>query len=391
MPLPVSPPERTTFTDPVSGVPVTRWTNHRGHSHHLYFTNPGWYDGGRRLLLGSDRYNRTNLYSVELATGEITQITDADMPLEPTETSFLFASVNPVRDEAYFWRGPDLLAVDLRTGQERPLYRAPDGMSLNMTNVTADGQFVCTAIYERLGGTEALLRGYVGFEAYWASKPLSQVLRIRTDGGGAEVVFEERSWIGHVNTSPTQPHLLTFCHEGPWDRVDQRMWGLDLVSGKGWKIRPQAPGERIGHEYWFEDGLRVGYHGHTAAGPVYGAIRSDNTDIVEAPFPHDSHHFHSLDLDLVVGDGTRGHPWDPTGSRPYILLWRFREGAFEGPRVLARHRGSAHVQMTHVHPRISPDRAYVVYTSDDTGYGNVYTAELRPFEELPELPAERRG
>ena len=119
-------PERSTWTDPRSGVEVTQWTHYKGHSHHFYFTNPGWWDGGRRLLFGSDREGRTNLFSLDLADGGITQLTDSDMPPPPAETSFLFACVNPTRDEAYYWRGPDLIAIDLPTGRERTLGRAPD-------------------------------------------------------------------------------------------------------------------------------------------------------------------------------------------------------------------------------------------------------------------------
>ena len=35
-----------------------------------------------------------------------------------------------------------------------------------------------------------------------------------------------------MNTSPTEPRYLTFCHEGPWDSVDQRIWGLDVHTGQ---------------------------------------------------------------------------------------------------------------------------------------------------------------
>jgi oligogalacturonide lyase len=93
------PAEWKTLTDPRTGVEVLQLTDYRGHSHHPYFTNPGWHDGGRRLLFGSDRNNRTNLYSVHLETGEITQLTDADQPPPPAETSFLFTSVNPKKEE----------------------------------------------------------------------------------------------------------------------------------------------------------------------------------------------------------------------------------------------------------------------------------------------------
>ncbi|MEZ4637918.1 MAG: hypothetical protein R2856_23660 [Caldilineaceae bacterium] len=69
-------PEWTVFDDPISGVQVKQLTNYKGHSHHFYFTNPGWYAGGTKLLFGSDRANRANLYSIDLGSGEITQLTD---------------------------------------------------------------------------------------------------------------------------------------------------------------------------------------------------------------------------------------------------------------------------------------------------------------------------
>src|SRR5690606_12134619 len=113
-------------------------------------------------------------------------------------------------------------------------------------------------------------------------------------------------------------------------------------------VRPTAENERVGHEYWFRDGEHVGYHGWVEGeGPFHGAIRYDNTGQVEHPVSHHSTHFHSNDLNLIVGDGSR--------QRPNLLLWRLSESGFEGPRVLLRHRGSFHIQAVHVHPRFSPD------------------------------------
>ena len=136
-------------------------------------------------------------------------------------------------------------------------------------------------------------------------------------GSGEEVIYEEDYWLGHVNTSPKMPHILTFCHEGPWTLVENRIWGLDMTTGKTWQIRPNAPDEAIGHEYWTEDGEHIGYHGRTPNGAVYGSIRYDNTDQVEAPFPHGSMHFHSVGLRLIVGDGGK--------DNPYLLLMARRE------------------------------------------------------------------
>ena len=49
--------ERSSYRDRDSGVEVTQLTNYKGHSHHYYFTNSGWYAGGTKLLISSDRDN----------------------------------------------------------------------------------------------------------------------------------------------------------------------------------------------------------------------------------------------------------------------------------------------------------------------------------------------
>jgi oligogalacturonide lyase len=67
-----------------------------------------------------------------------------------------------------------------------------------------------------------------------------------------------------------------------------------------------------------------------------------------------------------------------------VLIWRFRDGAFEGPKVLAIHRCSFHIQRLHVHPCVRADGAQVVYTADPLGYGQVYAVEMPDFDALPD-------
>lgn len=361
---------------------VRQLTDYKGHSHHLYFTNPGWFDQNRRLLFGSDRLGRTNLFSVELATGAITQHTNLDMPGPPRETSFLYTSVNPLRAEAYFWRGNDLIAVDLQTNRERLLYKADPRYIPNMTSVTADGKAVCSVIYQDLSDTFKvdLLAGYVGFEEYWGALPDSRIVVVPVDGGPAQEVWQENYWIGHVNASPTLPNILTFCHEGPWHKVDNRIWGLDINTGLTWQIRHPHTGEKVGHEYWHADGVYIGYHGEYPDGKkFFGRVRYDNSDNFEVSFPFHTGHIHSNSFEMIVGDGMGDR------EQPVIRLWRWNGEQFEGPRVLCEHRGSFQIQRVHVHPRFSLDGTKVVFTSDMTGYGNVYEVEVGNFEDLPLL------
>ncbi len=90
--------ELSVHQDPKSGATVHQLTAYKGHSSHFYFTYPCWYDKGRKIVFTSDRENRTNLFGVDLESGEITQLTDFDS----AEGGVGGLSKNPVREEIYF-------------------------------------------------------------------------------------------------------------------------------------------------------------------------------------------------------------------------------------------------------------------------------------------------
>lgn len=372
----VWPVELDTYEDPISGATVHQLTKYRCNSYHLYFTSNGWYDEGRRLLFVSERNNRVNLFSAELASGELTQLTDVDA--EGGSAEMLTTAPNWKRNEVYFIQGNNLMAAELATGAVRSLYPAADGFRCGSYSATADGRFVCMAETEerpeiRKGP------GYEGFHEMEKARPLCRIKKISVDGSGAETVWEEQRWITHVNTSPVLPNITTFCHEGPWTVVDHRIWVLDIDTGSAHKVRERThPQEAIGHEYWHADGIHIGYHGHhPELGKLFGCMKHDGSDPREVQFPHHTGHIHSNDYSMIVGDGQKGTIW--------VRLWKWNGTDFDGPKVLCRHRSSFHTQIAHVHPRFSPDGTKVDYTSDTLGYCNVYVAEVPEFDSLPDL------
>lgn len=361
----VWPSESKVYRDRITGLPVTQLTDYKAHSHHLYFTESGWYDGGLRLLFMSDRGNSTNLFSIHLESGEMTQLTEYE------DNHYLDACLSPEGTVAYVKVRSAIVALDLNSLKEKTIYECPQGFQIGNLSCAADGS-VMTCLQEDLSHRLDLDlgNGYVGHRELMEAAPVSRIIRVQSDGGKAETVFEDRCFITHINASPVEPWLLTFCHEGPWQLVDHRIWGLDLRTGDTWKIRERLePREKVGHEFFYPDGVTIGYHGFRENGTnFFGSIRYDNTEMEETDFSFDTWHSHADGFSQTVVDGK--------GDVKTLCLWRKQETDYDGPRVLCELRCSFHSQKVHAHPRFDAAGERLLFTSDRNGYGNLYLIEL---------------
>ena len=373
------------YEDSYSHREILRLTDYLGHSSHFYFTDPCWLNDNRSFVFTSDRENQSNLFRYDLDTGLITQMTDLQGPDRPG------GCVSAANHALYYgWQGA-IHELDLETLAEREVWReTPPMLIRGRANPTADGRYICVMLMEDQPEEKpAISFSYSRFREFFHLKPLTQIARVEIATGKMEVIHEDRRYMGHVNTSPALPDIMTYCHEGPWNWIDQRMWGLNIQTGETWKVRPQEGDYSIGHEYWFADGVHIGYHGRSrveGGQHVFGHIKWDNSEWVEDHFPFHSTHFHSLDEGLIVGDGTPAFVFtSESEARPYIQLFKWDGERYVGPKILAYHRSTFNNQHAHCHPRFTPDGKAVLYTSDLTAYSNMYLVGVGDFDELPDL------
>jgi len=379
-------PESAVHTDRISGVKVRRLTHWKGHSTHPYFTEDGWYDNNTKMLFLSDRHNVKNVFNIDIVSGEINRLTD--MPKGGSDISCPL-SVNKRLNEIYYQYDGKIYALSLETLETRPIYTIPAGFKFGGARVMADGKYVIGSLGEDMSKkvVQNLSAGYVGMKETFEAKPDTRILRINVETGESDEIWQEYAWVGHINPSPTQPNLLTFCHEGPWHLVDNRIWVLDTNTGKAHKIRERKQDfELIGHEYWLADGIHIGYQVHSpqtqtndnASGESwFGFVKYDNTGEFEPTnikVPRETpDHVHSNDTNFVVCDSGRA-----------IKGYKFDGQQFSGPRIICMHDGSFFWGGHHPHPRITSDGKHVVYNSTNLGYCNIFMAEIpEAFESLP--------
>lgn len=229
--------------------------------------------------------------------------------------------------------------------------------------------------------------GWERFRLQYERRPRQRLLSIDIASGKAAVIHEEQRYIGHAMYRPFDDHTMGFCHEGPHDLVDARIWLIDEDGRNLRRVREHAPGEACMHEFWVPDGSRLMWVSYVKGSQqrfIWAADPAGGRNEVIMPMPPCAHLMSNFNGSLLVGDGAGqlgdvidkdGHAFEPD---PYIHLFDLKTRSH---RPVCRHdtswaeyRGST--QTTHPHPSFTPDERQVLFSSDRDGKVALYLADL---------------
>ena len=215
---------------------------------------------------------------------------------------------------------------------------------------------------------------------------------INLQTGAVKELLHSTDWIGHMLFSPTDPTLLMYCHEGPWQKVD-RIWMIHTDGTHNTLIHKRTMLMEIaGHEFWGLDGKTIWYDWQYPKGEDFFLAGYNLTTGKRTAYHMQrnewSIHFNlTQDLDLFTGDG--GDPGQvakaPDGE--WIELFHPKaitgEGALNDPTFWQP--GVFHsehlVNMAHHNYRLepnvrfSPDKSLVIFTSNMFGPSYVFGVE----------------
>jgi oligogalacturonide lyase len=378
-------PEWREYVDPLSGRQVRQLTDSPAEDYHLYFYNPSVTPDGKYLVFFSERTGISNLFRLDLRSGQIVQLTDA-RPVRAEYWPFTeavkgagacLAALGNHGREVFYFEGADLFAVEVESLKRRQLLSLRADRRPSMLQANASGETLVFATWDESLFMERSRRAYAGEkfpDEHFFQETTSTIMRVDAGRGQAEeVLCRENFWINHVHVNPQNRDLILFCHE--YSELPDRMWLLDLSNQKCEPIPGQAAEEWYEHEFWSLDGQRVCFHGGSRRDQTQGFCgwcSPDGTDYYKACHSTSgrayAHYNLHPDGQTMVTDGE---------ARPgCISKVKLREGKqiFE---VLCRHDSYTFGddQRCHPHPSFTPDGRQVIFTSNRTGASNIYLTD----------------
>ena len=149
-------PEWHEFQDPLTRRRVRQLTDSPAEDYHLYFYNPSITPDGRYLIFLSERTGLSNLFRLDLQSGEILQLSDA-RPLRAEYWPFTEAlhgvgaclpAIGNQGQEVFYFEGPELFAVEIESLQHRQVLSLSADRRPSMLQANAAGDVLVFATWD---------------------------------------------------------------------------------------------------------------------------------------------------------------------------------------------------------------------------------------------------
>jgi len=206
--------------------------------------------------------------------------------------------------------------------------------------------------------------------------------------GKVNELLHSTDWIGHMLFSPTDPELLMYCHEGPWQKVD-RIWMIHADGTHNELIHKRTMAMEIaGHEFWGLDGKTIWYDWQLPKGEDF-FLAGYNLETHQRVAYHMQRNEWSIHFNLTQGEtlfaGDGGDPGQvakaPDGEwielfHPQMLTSNgintpefWQPGVFHSERLVNM---AGHNYRLEPNVRFSPDKELVIFTSNIFGKSYVF-------------------
>lgn len=380
------------YQDLYTGTEVERLTEPDHVSHHMYFYNRMSTSDGRKLLYCAELGER-RLYLMDLETGEAVQLTEGGGlddygGMISSDDKYVY-----YQQEKVIWR------LSLSDFKRECVYRVAQGWKCGSWTVSDDGRYL--ALIETL--EESLPKqengtGWDFFAETCLAKPRCRIIYVDLVSETVRTVVEENCWFGHVQIRPGDADTIMFCHEGPYDLIDARLW-LVQSDGSRYRCCREQPSDLIlTHEFWLPDGSKLAFVYRETTGEKTEDIRMINPDTMEeeiwmrcSPYAHficDRQNRYmagdaqgsDVPIHLLAKETPEEKPKEVQNDFIYLVDVEKRSEqklCYHGTSWRALY---GNPQDSHPHPCFTEDGKYVIFVSDREGMPCIYRVDLEKYK-----------
>ena len=371
------------WIDPATGHRVVNLSYGLRNGSGFYFHQQPFIDASN-MLFKANAGRGQFLFQTTVPDGVPRQLSDRD-------TAY-YEVIGQRRQEVFYFtklgtnRG-GIYALNLHSRQHRLITdRLPfdDLYGVNLT-LNADETLLATAYADGLGQHFNHYTRAQRWDAFARLALTNHILTIGVDDGVIRDIHTTNAWLGHVQFSPRDPHLIEFCRETSalTDPVKDRMWFI-RADGTGLKrLFPQTPGrETVTHEFWdpqqpvvwFELTLRTNAPNHRFF--IAGVdVNTGDTRRYLIPDETESIHYNiNRDGSLFCGDGGFHSMVEKEKGRPQ-WIWLFRR---EGDQLKPERLFNMQKQDYRLEPNVhfDPTGQWVIFTYNGDGNRQVLAVSV---------------
>jgi oligogalacturonide lyase len=330
---------------------------------------------------------RNNIIQVGIKTGHIFITRTVVSAADSQGAGYTVSQDRGSAERTVWW-------VDPVTKEEHKIGVVPP--NYNVGTVNCDETMLAGAVTYldgRNGAPTAQVRAAPGqridLNARWSQHLPMALLTMNAQTGELKTFNPSNDWDNHFLCSPTDPNVLMYCHEGPWQNND-RVWTINLDGSNLYKVHTRTMVNEIwGHEFWSADGQTSWYQLQFPRGAggtqwIAGTNLKTHQQIwYHLPDGNTSIHVNiSKDGSFFAGDGNTGNPWIVLHT-PHLAR-NMAAGVYDGkdliqPGYLDTERlvnMSKHQYALEPNPIITPDMKWVIFRSNMFGPSYVFAVEI---------------
>jgi len=363
------------WVDEQTGHRVIRLSRREGDNLSWYFHNYPFCldsDGGDRMVFRGQTAHGWQLFTVNLKTLALQQVTEFS-----SDDIKLSEVLGRKRREAFYRQGDVVNAVNVDNGTLRQVGVLPEGFAGGLATINADESLIAGSYGEGKAPFMEHPRSY-WFTAIYEAHLLHHLFTIDVETGAVTDFYQENNWLNHLQFSPTDPQMLSYCHEGPWHRL-QRMWLMNIDDQVPHKIHARTMDMEIaGHEFWSPDGKRIWFDLQRPKGENFYLASYDLESQKETQYSLSAvewsvHFTISPDGKLFAGDGGGPNSVARPNNGQWIYLFRPDGDHLQAERLVCL---ADHDYKLEPNVHFSPDMKWIIFRSNMHGESHVYAVEI---------------